>query len=433
LHKLQETFAAKEELVEQFKSQNAVFRNSLHYFPVAVEEFNAELRAVRPATRGQERIIEVLEAKANTLLTDILRFNLVPDPDLGEKTMSAIDALEREIDCCSDAMRGRMELVVTHARIILQQRIAADGVMRKIAAVPTISGINELADAFDAQFQGMLDEKQRYRTYLVVYSAFLMLLLAYAAWRLMKSYKVIGQVNERLKAANETLEQRVAQRTAELQRQSAQLVELATHDALTGLINRRELMERLTQALLRAERRSWVVVVMFIDLDGFKAVNDTYGHAAGDAVLKEVAKRVQGLIRKEDSMARMGGDEFVIVLSEVLTKDGAIRVAKAILRDICSISEVMGHPVQISASIGIGSVLAGAGASQHPDLLLNQADAAMYVAKQKGKDCYSFSEPTAWETGEGSAGEVPRMEGVIPLKAGTRRGDSRESPEAKGL
>jgi predicted signal transduction protein with EAL and GGDEF domain len=128
----------------------------------------------------------------------------------------------------------------------------------------------------------------------------------------------------------------------------------------------------------------------------------------------------------------MGGDEFVIVLSEVLTKDGGIRVAKAILRDICSITELGGHPVQISASIGISSVLAGAGASQHPDLLLSQADAAMYVAKQKGKDCYCFSEPTAWEAGEGPTGDVSRLEGVIPLKTGGRRADSRESPEAKG-
>jgi diguanylate cyclase (GGDEF)-like protein len=216
----------------------------------------------------------------------------------------------------------------------------------------------------------------------------------------MKSYKLIAQGNQRLQAANETLEQRVAERTAELQRQSAQLAELARHDALTGLINRRELMVRLVQALQRAERRERVVVLMFIDLDGFKAINDTHGHATGDLVLKEVAARVQRHVRQEDSMARIGGDEFVIMLSEVAMQEGALRVANAALRDIGGITEVDGRPVQLSASIGISSVRGSAGVSQYPDLLLSRADAAMYHAKQQGKNCYCFSEPTAWEAGE---------------------------------
>lgn len=403
LSKLQETFLSKEELVEQYKSQNAVFRNSLHYFPAAVEELKSVLRAGRSAAPAQARLLNALEGKANSLLTDILRFNLMPDTGLGEKILSAIDDIEQNIDCCSGALRERLELLVTHARIILQQRMAGDAIIRLIAAVPTASGIDELADAFDAQFQRMFREKRRYGTYLIAYSAFLMLLLAYAAWRLMNSYKVIGQVNERLQAANETLELRVAERTAELQRQSAQLAELATHDALTGLINRRELMVRLTQALQRAERRSWVIVIMFIDLDGFKAVNDSHGHATGDMVLKEVAARVQRHIRQEDSMARMGGDEFVVMLSDVVTRDGAVRVANAALHDIGGISEVAGYPVQISASIGISSMRASAGTSQYPELLLSRADAAMYRAKQQGKNRYCFSEPTAWDAGEATS------------------------------
>jgi diguanylate cyclase (GGDEF)-like protein len=400
LHKLQATFSTKEELVERFKSQNAMFRNSLHYFPAAVEEFQSSLHTKRPGIQVQARMLSELEAKSNNLLTDILRYNLMPDAELREKTLSAIDDLERDIDCCSGDLRQRLELLATHARIIVQQRTAGDALVGLTAAVPTTPGIDELADAFDMQFQDRLNEKQRYRTYLMVYSAFLLLLLAYSAWRLMKSYQLIAQVNHRLQAANETLEQRVAERTAALQRQSAQLAELATHDALTGLINRRELMVRLTQALQRAERRERVVVIMFIDLDGFKAVNDSHGHATGDLVLKEVAMRVNRHIRQEDSMARIGGDEFVIMLSEVAIQEGALRVANAALEDIGGITEADGRPVRISASIGISSVRGRAGVSQQPELLLSRADAAMYRAKQQGKNCYCFSEPTAWETAE---------------------------------
>ncbi|MEN3296749.1 MAG: diguanylate cyclase, partial [Burkholderiales bacterium] len=227
LHRLKASFADKEELVEQFKSQNAVFRNSLQYFPAAVEELGDALRSRRSAAPAQARLLDILEAKANSLLTDILRFNLVPDPELREKVLSAIDDLEGSIDCCDDFIRERLDLLITHARIILQQRGAGDAMIRFIAALPTASGIDELDDAFDTQFQDMLRENQRYRIYLLAYSAFLLFLLAYAGRRLMNSYKLIGQVNQHLKAANETLEQRVAERTAELQRQSAQLAELA--------------------------------------------------------------------------------------------------------------------------------------------------------------------------------------------------------------
>ncbi len=192
--------------------------------------------------------------------------------------------------------------------------------------------------------------------------------------------------------ANETLEQRVAERTIELEKQSAQLAEMATHDTLTGLINRRQLMSHLERALLYAQRRARGVAVMFIDLDGFKAVNDNFGHAAGDLVLQEVARRVGSHIREVDSMARLGGDEFIILLDDLNAKTDAVRVAEMVLRQIESIIEVDGHAIKMSASIGIHSILGGQGMQYTPNDLLNQADQAMYQAKQRGKSCFCFSD-----------------------------------------
>jgi diguanylate cyclase (GGDEF)-like protein len=135
---------------------------------------------------------------------------------------------------------------------------------------------------------------------------------------------------------------------------------------------------------------------MFFDLDGFKAVNDTYGHGTGDLVLKEVARRVQDNLRKEDSLARLGGDEFVILLEEVVSGEGAMRVAQLTLDQIRGITEAGGHPVSISASIGISSAHGRAGAERGAAALLAEADQAMYVAKQAGKARFRFSPQSQW-------------------------------------
>jgi diguanylate cyclase (GGDEF)-like protein len=135
---------------------------------------------------------------------------------------------------------------------------------------------------------------------------------------------------------------------------------------------------------------------MFIDLDGFKAVNDTYGHGTGDVVLQEVARRVQARLRAEDALARLGGDEFVILLEEASSPEGALRVAQAALDAIRSVTEANGHPVTISASIGISSARGRAGAARGAQALLAEADEAMYRAKQAGKGVFVVSEQAEW-------------------------------------
>jgi diguanylate cyclase (GGDEF)-like protein/PAS domain S-box-containing protein len=162
---------------------------------------------------------------------------------------------------------------------------------------------------------------------------------------------------------------------------------LAYHDALTALPNRRLLQDRLNQALYSARRRNGKVGVMLIDLDHFKQVNDSGGHRTGDAVLREVAQRLGSCVRKADTVARHGGDEFVIVVSDVQTQADCQVVAGKVLHVLAQPFEVEGCSFRLGASIGI-AVFPSAGADG--DALLGNADGAMYDAKQLGGNQYRF-------------------------------------------
>lgn len=162
---------------------------------------------------------------------------------------------------------------------------------------------------------------------------------------------------------------------------------LAYHDSLTGLPNRRLLDDRLKQALYSAQRRSRKVAAMLIDLDDFKRVNDSLGHRAGDAVLREVAQRLAGCVRKADTLARHGGDEFVVVLSDVQAEADCRVVADKLLRALENDFRVEGQAFRLGASIGISLF---PGEASDGDALLRNADAAMYRAKQLGRNRYSF-------------------------------------------
>lgn len=399
LGKLKTALNEKEAMVERFKSQHAILRNSLLYFPNATESFKgllSDTAANLPPAKAQ--LLYALDTHINGLLSDTLRFNLNPDPQLGERIIVLVTQLSQQKESYPPAVAESLDQLTLHAQAIVRQRVVEDSLLNRISSAPTARLLNDLADAFTREFDIVARQKQTDRIYLFSYSGFLLLLLALLAWRLVKSYQMVAQMNRSLLSANELLEQRVAERTAELEAQSARLAELATHDGLTGLINCGQLMTLLGRALVRAERRSSIVVLMFIDLDGFKAVNDTYGHATGDLVLKEVARRVPKHLRQEDSLARLGGDEFVILLEEAGTREGAIRVAQEALRQIESVTEVAGHKVHISASIGISSAQGRIGASYSADALLDEADHAMYQAKQAGKGCIRFNANAQFRT-----------------------------------
>ncbi|SDB64298.1 diguanylate cyclase (GGDEF) domain-containing protein [Pseudomonas sp. NFACC23-1] len=186
------------------------------------------------------------------------------------------------------------------------------------------------------------------------------------------------------------LDARLEARTAELAQSltlaNRELTQLALHDPLTGLPNRVLLADRIDQAMHRVQEQGGCFALMFIDLDGFKPVNDAFGHHMGDLLLRDVALRLREDLRSQDTLARIGGDEFVLLV-QLAEPDDALRLAARQVGLIARIFRVAEHDLQISASVGI-AVYPGNG--QSADELLMNADAAMYHAKGAGKNGYSF-------------------------------------------
>ena len=180
----------------------------------------------------------------------------------------------------------------------------------------------------------------------------------------------------------------------------AQLSHQALHDPLTGLPNRALLHDRLDRALRREEREARPLAVLFLDLDRFKSVNDSLGHAAGDAVLVAVARRLENVLRSGDTAARLGGDEFV-VLCENTTPEQATAVAERIAACLASPITVGARELLISASIGVA--LGGVGSHHDAEALLHHADAAMYSAKDHGRARFEVFDLLASATAAASA------------------------------
>ena len=209
------------------------------------------------------------------------------------------------------------------------------------------------------------------------------------------------QAREALERSRSELERAVAERTAELQSANARLEaeiaerksaehraqHLADHDALTGLPNRRLLEDRLTQALALSYRNRKQTAVMFIDLDRFKTINDSLGHAVGDLLLKEVAARLVKQLREGDTVCRVGGDEFVVVLPEIKMGADSAHVAQKIIETLSLPIVLEGRELTVTPSIGI-SVFPDDG--RDAEALIRNSDAAMYHAKGMGRSNYQF-------------------------------------------
>ncbi|WP_137822394.1 bifunctional diguanylate cyclase/phosphodiesterase [Pseudomonas sp. D(2018)] len=184
------------------------------------------------------------------------------------------------------------------------------------------------------------------------------------------------------------LEARTAQLASSLERANQELTHLALHDNLTKLPNRTLLEDRIDQAIHKVNRNGGCFGLLFMDLDGFKPVNDAFGHHVGDLLLRDVAQRLREHLRAEDTLARIGGDEFVLLASLGEPND-AVTLASQLVALVGSVFEVAGQELRVSTSVGI-ALYPGDGATRE-ELLMN-ADAAMYHAKGAGKNGYSFFE-----------------------------------------
>ena len=167
------------------------------------------------------------------------------------------------------------------------------------------------------------------------------------------------------------------------------IAHLALHDAVTGLPNRRLLIDRLDHALSRATRRSRLVGVLYCDVDRFKPINDTYGHRAGDVVLQGVARRLESVLRDDDTVSRVGGDEFVILLEDLADATGATRIAERARVAVSQPIALENGDLQVSTSIGVAI---SRGPLDDVESLLRRADDAMYLAKQRGRDQIAFAD-----------------------------------------
>jgi len=166
-----------------------------------------------------------------------------------------------------------------------------------------------------------------------------------------------------------------------------QLAYQATHDVLTGLGNRSLFNDRLAHDFELAKRNSRLMAVLFIDLDDFKPINDALGHKTGDKLLVSVAERLSGITRGSDTLARFGGDEFVLLLPELAAAQEAEEIAQRILEEVARPHLINSHELHISASVGISII---SESLLQPEKLIQQADMAMYKAKQQGRDAYEL-------------------------------------------
>jgi len=207
------------------------------------------------------------------------------------------------------------------------------------------------------------------------------------------------QMVEALRRSEQELEQKVAERTRSIEETNRQLREkevklqhMALHDPLTGLANRLLLDETLAKAIARSQRDDSTLALLVIDLDGFKEVNDSLGHAVGDILLQAIAERIRTTVRLTDTAARLGGDEFVVLLENLQETGDTFRVADQLVEQIALPVELPTGTGGVSASMGIAIYPQHA---QDAVQLLKAADKAMYVAKAAGRNCWRIAETGA--------------------------------------
>ena len=235
------------------------------------------------------------------------------------------------------------------------------------------------------------------------------------AWYIVPMRDAAGEVTHWMASQRDVTERRALEE---------QLRHQAFHDPLTGLPNRVLLVDRLEHALTRMGRREERVAVFFMDLDDFKVVNDSLGHEAGDGLLVALARRLEGSLRPEDTLARFGGDEFIVLLEDASVLNRATRVAERIMGALREPFVVEGR--EVFATLSVGIVLADSPRDRPRDLL-RKADIAMYRAKEKDKASYEVFDPSM------NARVVERLESESDLRRALRREEFRVHYQPKVL
>lgn len=210
------------------------------------------------------------------------------------------------------------------------------------------------------------------------------------AWRLQALDRGAAVVLARDEATSERLAEAIDEAIARRQR-ADRLIRLSQRDDLTGLANRTLFADRLRRAIAAARRRGGHLAVMVLDLNGFKAVNDRHGHAAGDTLLRVVGERLAATVRETDTVARLGGDEFALVVEDLVRPEHAPLVAGKLLDALQPPIPLGGHRAEVSGSLGVALFPRD---SEEPETLLRLADAAMYRAKREGGNRCRFHDPT---------------------------------------
>jgi diguanylate cyclase (GGDEF)-like protein len=357
---------AKAELVERFKTENAILRNSLHYLPVIY----GDLVPTAAPDRAPFGVSDTVR--------DMLLYNLTGDPLIARAIRARLDLMATAHLGDGSPAAYQLHMLAAHAGIVLASKPILDGLVGEMVAVPTLARAEALEAAYDGEYGRALGWANLYRFILLGLAVVLLTCSVYILARL---------------------------RRATVERNSA-LQHQAHHDGLTNLPNRTLLHERLEIAVAGAQRAGQQLALLIMDLDRFKEVNDTLGHHAGDALLRQLAVRLQSARGTADTVARLGGDEFAVLLPNA-NGDAACARAARLLEDLAQPFMVEERALEIGASIGIAIF-----PDHGPDAetLLRHADIALYVAKREhgGSILYSPEQDVHSATRLGLAGELRR-------------------------
>lgn len=469
LQHLANTLKQKSTIVEYFKSDNAVLKNSLSYYPLALQHISAAETGTGPA---KARLPAGLRQLGPALLTDVLQYIQSGDPGRRAAAETRLNAVRAYANV--PTLRPAVEHAVRHSEVILEYVDRVEALLTQILALPSAPQAEDLYRTYTTEHAQAVREADLYRILLYLFSVLLLIYTVYVFYRLRDSVRaldhekrrlevtlhsiaeavVTSDVLERVEYLNPVAEQLTGWSAAEARGQplvevlrlieensrrpiedpaatvpregstetdrpllvsrdgreihvelssapigdrsgaiivlrdvtsarqmTAKLSWQATHDGLTGLVNRTEFENRLRRTLSSAKERGGTHAVLYIDLDHFKEVNDTAGHAAGDEFLHRLAGLLTAEVRERDTVARIGGDEFAVLL-ENCSLDRAHEIASAMIGAIAKFHlEWDGQQFQAGASVGIAAADAAAADAAS---VLRQADIACYAAKQSG-------------------------------------------------